>query len=301
MANFIDDYMGSLRDPNKGLEGIYRARVESNQDPLQIGRVQIRVPMLHGFPGSGIPNSSLPWAYPSTMSAGYGYGTFIVPEVGEYVFVIFEDSDKSKPVYIGSSFGSGASSPKLYGSADGTGVWSSDVGVNEVPVSARRVEPTRKIIYKSPKGASVEIDEENGNEQIAITDALGQMLKFESHLTKGAVHKRYDGDMDDLGDVSEYTSGARIVLKGVGKQNVEMCSGNGESTLNITCGAFAIKISSGSGGAVAHLVHDNGTSIDITNSGLSISGISSVDLKSPTINLRGGSINLIGDVTIIGS
>jgi hypothetical protein len=293
MAQFISEYNGSLGS-SSDLKGIYRARVENNMDPLKIGRVQIRVPMIHGFPSSGISSKNLPWAYPSMLSAGYGYGTFIVPEVGEYVFVIFEDSDSEKPVYIGSSFGSGSTKPKTYGSEDGQGTWQSTKGVNEVPVDARRSEPTRKIVYKSPKGASIEIDEINGAEQISVTDALGQMLKMESNLIDGVEHKRYTGDMDDFEKRdSSVTSGTRVVLMDSQKQKVEMTSDGKSSTMTIGNDDFSIVITSSNGKSVAKIQNSGGAGIQVDGSTVKVLGNG--------IDIEASSIRLVGDVTIVGS
>ncbi len=45
MAINSNDFYGSLQAPTE-LGGIFRARVENNVDPLGIGRVQVRVPMI---------------------------------------------------------------------------------------------------------------------------------------------------------------------------------------------------------------------------------------------------------------
>src|SRR5574344_1408629 len=200
MTQYLPSNMGTMSN-SSAVSGIYRARVENNIDPLKIGRVQVRIPMLHGMADSGLSVEGLPWAFPCFQSAGYGYGSFMVPEVGEYVFIIFEDNDSSKPVYIGSSFGSGASAPKVYGTGDGK-TWQGDANSNEVPKEAQREYPTEKVIYKSPKGSCISIDEEDGQESINITDPLGQMLKFESNLVRGSQHKRFEGDMDSLSKAS---------------------------------------------------------------------------------------------------
>ena len=298
----LQEYEGSLSS-SKELSGIYRARVENNQDPLNIGRVQIRVPMIHGFPNSGISNKSLPWASKSSMSAGYGFGSFIVPEVGEYVFVMFEDGDSSKPVYIGSCFGSGSTNPKTYGLEEGQGTWQSIPGKNEVPIEAQRLDPTRKIVYKSPKGASIEVDEENGSEAVYITDALGQVLKFESNLIDGASHKRDSGDIEtsksrDSGNTS---SGSRIALIDAGKQKIEMVTGSDGCKIYIgDADNNGITISPSKDGLK---VIANNAGMTITKDGdIKIDGISKVDISSESdVNVSASSITLSGDVTIVGS
>lgn len=302
MSKTIPDYAGTLRDSSK-LSGVYRARVESNIDPLKIGRVRIRVPLIHGIPGKGISDDGLPWAYPCFMSAGYNYGSFIVPEVGEYVFVMFEDEDSSKPVYIGSSYGSGGSS-KTYGSVDGQGIWRSAAGENEVPASAQRDEPTRKIIYKSPKGAAIEIDEKNGEESISMVDALGQMVKLESGLTAGVEHHRLDGDMDTLSKAGpDDTTGSRVVIMDSSKQKLEMISTGESSSMSLSCPGFSIDISSRGGSSTATLKNNKGSKIVIGSDGkIDIDSSSNISIGgSGRVDVIASLIRLIGDITIIGS
>lgn len=317
MANYIDDYMGTLKDPAHEASGVYRARVEANMDPLKIGRVRVRVPMFHGDQKTGIKTKDLPWAYPSSQSAGYGYGTFIVPEVGEWVFVIFEDCDKDYPVYIGSSYGKGSSESKTYGDKDGQGTWSSTPNSNEVPTDAQRAEPTRKVIYKSPKGASVEIDEKNGEEQIAITDALGQMFKLESHLTKGTSHKRSKDDMDSLKDVKPYTSGSRAVMRAAGKQYLEMTMKDGVRDIKADlCEGFVVHLKDDNGTITALFEHKSGSKIFIDETGIYVEGVTILNLKGTqtvgieagqtmdisagqTVNINGGqTVNVNGGQTV---
>lgn len=304
----IERYDGSLKD-SSNLFGVYRAVVEDNMDPLKIGRVRIRVPMVHGYSSSGVKTADLPWASPCMPSAGYGYGSFIVPEVGEYVFVMFEDQDVSKPIYIGSSYGVGASKSKVYGSKDGQGQWCSDAGLNEVPADAQRDEPTKKIVYKSPKGSSIEVDEENGNESISIIDPLGQTIKFESNLTKGVKHKRYSGDADTLEPDDTLTSGSRvvlldyhkqklemksdeenssIVLEGRGGQKVDMQTSSDSSSISMGTKNIELVISEKNGVASVEIRNSSGMKINISNEGkVSLFGSTSVDLSAPNINLSG--------------
>lgn len=83
----------------------YRALVCNTHDPKKLGRVQIRVPSIHGTKnskGTFIEDASLPWAYPGIMfGAANDMGNFIVPEKGTIVFVTFEAGDSSKPIYFG--------------------------------------------------------------------------------------------------------------------------------------------------------------------------------------------------------
>lgn len=166
----------------ESLAGLYRGRVENNVDPLKIGRVQVRVPMLHGLVANGgIPIKSLPWAMPSSQSAGYQYGSFVVPEVGEFVFVMFEDEDRAKPVYFGSSFGTNTTVSKDFGHKDYGDRWKAEKGKNEVPKRAQRAYPDLKMFYRSTKGSEYFWDVNKDTEKIRFWDRFKQKFEITTH------------------------------------------------------------------------------------------------------------------------
>lgn len=153
-------------DPDNGkdaISGIYRARVESNLDPLHLGRVKVRIPQFHGIPSNQNPtalsNEALPWAFPITMTgAGFNHGSCVVPETGDYVFVMFENGDRNSPVYLGGcygiptnakDYGNKGDNPSAQSMWGGKG-WSSAPGMNEMPAEVYSVgdSPNGKVIYK---------------------------------------------------------------------------------------------------------------------------------------------------------
>ncbi len=71
-----------------GFFGIYRGVVVSTADSLQIGRVQVQVP--------GVCGTALAWALPClpVFSAE-------VPRAGSGVWVMFEEGDPARPVWLG--------------------------------------------------------------------------------------------------------------------------------------------------------------------------------------------------------
>jgi uncharacterized protein involved in type VI secretion and phage assembly len=77
------------------LPHIYRAQVVDNKDPENVGRVKVIIPALSG-------TNVQVWARP--ISA-FGYsptcGSHVVPDVGCYVYVMFENGDVRFPVYMG--------------------------------------------------------------------------------------------------------------------------------------------------------------------------------------------------------
>lgn len=86
------------------------AKVENRDDPLSLGRVQIRVFGVHPDDTTLVPIESLPWAMPIqpiTSAGAYGVGCSPVgPLPGSHVFGFWLDSkDKQIPVFIGTIAG----------------------------------------------------------------------------------------------------------------------------------------------------------------------------------------------------
>ena len=81
----------NLPGVNCDFKGLVRGIVAMNDDPKKIGRVRIRIYNIHGTAEEGIPDDALPWAFGSQPYAAYNSGSFIVPEVGSTVWVVFED------------------------------------------------------------------------------------------------------------------------------------------------------------------------------------------------------------------
>lgn len=91
--------MVDFKEESLKLDGFYRAEVLSNEDPLKLGRVKLNV--FTRF--NGIDKEDLPWAVPAMSlftGSGSGYGGFVVPEVGSYVWCFFEVGDFNQPVYF---------------------------------------------------------------------------------------------------------------------------------------------------------------------------------------------------------
>lgn len=172
---------------NKDIEGtigLYKARVEDNIDPLHLGRVRIRIPTFHGIPGTSncIPLEGLPWASYGLGGGGYDHGSFIIPEIGDYIYVGFEAGDNTKPVYLGGGYGVGSTYPKYYGRTEESSdynpdrVWMAPPGVVETVKEGvtENSDPTVRVLYKSIKGSTILIDDTTGNECIKIFTKTGQ-------------------------------------------------------------------------------------------------------------------------------
>jgi hypothetical protein len=78
--------------------GFYRSTVIETNDPLNMNRVRVRIEDIHGY---DLPRSSCPWATPSSLIGGLRKSFFIAPEIGDSVWVSFEQGDPRLPIYFG--------------------------------------------------------------------------------------------------------------------------------------------------------------------------------------------------------
>ncbi|AMM44850.1 baseplate hub + tail lysozyme [Bacillus phage SP-15] len=167
-----------------------RGRVEFNKDPKQLGRVKVRIPSIHGvndqMRATYLKYEDLPWVSPCIPGiAGEDFGTFVIPPVGTWVWIMYEDDNPQRPVYIGSVFGKGFTNPQTMMAYDGDGrEWQTEPGRNQRPddVFDGKTDdaPDRGVIFKSPKGHTVMYDDTTGEESFTILDRAGQFMKFSS-------------------------------------------------------------------------------------------------------------------------
>lgn len=88
---------------------IYYGVVENRNDPLKLGRCQVRVVGLHTHDKSFLPTDDLPWAtpiQPITSAAMNGIGqTPVGPVEGTSVIIMFADDEMQQPIILGSLAG----------------------------------------------------------------------------------------------------------------------------------------------------------------------------------------------------
>lgn len=128
--------------------GIYRGIIVDNEDPEQLGRLIVKVPQVYA---DEIPNY---WAWSKGMFAGKGIGFFAIPNVGDGVWISFENGDPRYPVWEYGWFGS-----------------------DDTPEDAKRTPPTN-MIWQSTVGHKIELDDKN--ELIRITDKHGHIIEMNS-------------------------------------------------------------------------------------------------------------------------
>jgi predicted chitinase len=97
---------------------LYQGVVENRQDPLKLGRCQVRVIGLHTHDKAKLKTDDLPWAYPmqpvtSAAISGIGHAPVGIVE-GTWVIIMFRDDDQQYPVILGTVGGI----PQKFGAVD---------------------------------------------------------------------------------------------------------------------------------------------------------------------------------------
>ena len=96
---------------------LYTGVVENRNDPLKLGRCQVRVVTLHNHDKISVPTEDLPWAYPlqpltSAAMSGIGHSP-LGPVEGTWVVVMFRDEAQQQPIMVGSIGGIPQDNPDL--------------------------------------------------------------------------------------------------------------------------------------------------------------------------------------------
>lgn len=93
--------------------GVHYGIVEGNEDPLKLGRLQIRTLFFHN--SITVPTGDLPWANYASPSGGIeGTGFYHVPPIGSQVVVSYVDGNPLFPVWLGTIWGAPNNAPESY-------------------------------------------------------------------------------------------------------------------------------------------------------------------------------------------
>lgn len=176
----LNKVLKSFEDVN--YNAFYRAYVVDNNDVDKLGKVKVRIPVLHGFTSKNpnfVDSNALPWASPAIFpSGGNDSGAFLVPNVGDTVYVTFEADSPKLPIYFGGIPSKIGDKEKRISSVNinknESYTYNDDDYIKDI------VNGTERVIYKSLKGATIIIDDYDSNEYIKIIDQAGQEVTLEN-------------------------------------------------------------------------------------------------------------------------
>lgn len=316
-----NDLSANIDDGRTPNNGIYRGRVEDNKDPKKLGRIKVRVPQAHGVPSSDnklsssnkeryavksvksnddkygeispsnkdsleedvIPTSGLPWAYPITITgSGHNHGSIMVPDIGDYVFVIYENGDKNTPLYLGGCYGIPTSS-KITGAMN---LETATNRVNIAPVNSAECpvevydtkgNPSTKIIYKSRKGFILAVREVDNYESFFI----------HSNDQQGLIIENPRGDRHSKTILTgKNGQSIKLISKGGSQDEVQIVSPSNKSRIDINNERINISVNN---------------SVILIKDGLVHITTDSTTIDSSTITMNASSVNINSDVNINGN
>jgi hypothetical protein len=288
-----------MRNKNTDLSYIFRGKVVSNKDPKGICRIKVRVPSVHGASEKdGISDKGLPFAMPCSMSASFDAGTFIVPEVGSTVFVFFEGGEPNKPIYIGGSVSYEAEEAQYYGGESSNEFTNSDnqrlkrAYMKDTPSNVYKGSTFRKaILFKSRKGSSIELCDEDDNEHLSIIDRLGQCFYMFSPVdsTANSYGMANRGIFTVLKNTYEVVKKSILLLKSLSSSFLRFVSDPSYSKTDLT---------------TVYKDDKAGISIDVGKDNkilVHMKDKSFIEIKENTINIQSKTINIKGNLNVDGN
>jgi uncharacterized protein involved in type VI secretion and phage assembly len=147
--------------------GLYVARVETVED---LGRIQVSIPSIF----EANDPSAFAWARPCMP-----FAHFFVPNVGDFVWVAFENGDPSAPVWLGIWYPQGT-----------------------VPSEADVSPPVKRVI-RSTSGHVIVMDDTDGSEALSITDKFGNSIEMRQNAVL----------IKCVADLTIDASGKNVVIK----------------------------------------------------------------------------------------
>ena len=157
--------------PVPRFDGVVPARVADNNDPEGLGRLQVQYYWQE--------DSYTCWVRAMTANAGADRGIFMLPEIGDEVWVMFEEGDPERGRVLGSTWNGIMNPPREE-------LWGGDTAPNDV----------KRLVTKS--GHRLSLDDKDGKNAIVIaTPKHVNVSMMESSNETGdsmlALHS--DGDM----------------------------------------------------------------------------------------------------------
>jgi len=163
---------------------VYKGEVVDNVDPEGAGRLVVKVPQVYG---SQIPDY---WAVGKGMFSGNKIGFIAIPNVGDSVWVCFEQGDPRYPIWEYGWFTKKKIPEGVYNGDDG--------------------EP-KNSVFQTTSGHRIEMDDQN--ELIRVTDKNGNIIELNSTGASIVSDKISLGQLDGADEPSVLGDTAMDLLK----------------------------------------------------------------------------------------
>lgn len=148
--------------------GIHVALVVDNQDPLNHGRVKVRLPWLPDQEGLAT------WARVSTLMAGPNRGSWFVPDPDDEVVVAFEGGCVSRPVVLGSVWNGDDAPPEQMEAGNPRRTFRTGSGVR---ITLDDTEGAISLVLETPGGQRIELADSGPS--ITAEDASGNSVTLD--------------------------------------------------------------------------------------------------------------------------
>lgn len=212
------------------LVGKFAGQVMNVLDPKKLGRIKALVE------GAGFVTTPTPWAFPA--SARFK-GEFFSPEVGDNVWVEFENGNPNRPLWSPGFWSEPNSQPETPGRARGeAGTFPKGSDTCVTASGETKTEPTdpfgavypKNRVINTAAGHLIEIDDTPGAERIHVWAKGGSFFEFhpDGKVVMKSADDRYvyitgddvlhaTGKIDLVADGDAGVMGANVKLKGTTK------------------------------------------------------------------------------------
>lgn len=300
------------------VDGNWRAVVVDNIDPTKSGRVKIDIPNLRLM---GM------WAEPAIQVGGSDiHGSYTIPRVGDKLFVFFDGGNIAHPIYFAMSPAqkdipkafSGGQDPVIAtrnSSALVTPKWSE-------PTTNATVEYPYGQGIKFPGGTLVVVDESSGESKVAMYHPansyseyagdgshVGRIASDDYEIIMGDLFVYVGGSLSALiakdlglevgGDV-EQKVGGDVTQEVAGKTTTTVLGSISVSTadlFSLIANSIKIQTNSFSLTVLETLLLKTDVSITLQSQLVNILGSSTINLRSPMVNIGAGTGNVLTVLT----
>jgi hypothetical protein len=295
---------GSLASVANRYYSIYRAIVTNNQDPSNLGRIQVQCGTTQG--------ASDVWVKPSFDGAAAGRGTFFVPEVGDVVFISFYEGDPLNPeCYFGGWYGQIGATPPTTASVSSSQT-TSNPSASEVPIFLQPPSsgyPEKKGIV-TRAGHALVFNDEAGKESVTLVwnQPIPTDPALEDRTKTAAYNKGIPAPTpafvgQKLGSSILTMDRTGVMLKTASSFMIQIDESKGAMTLAAPSGSMFYISPNGS----IQMIHKSGASIAMSATAINISAAVSqgqnVNISGQSVTLNAGAMNLGGkasDFAVMG-